>query len=124
MPVQIESGDKWVADTINVKCPAENDGILEQILVDKSIYTYRIRFKFVGGEAKKYILQRADFGKEYKIFEIFDIDNPTGNSAAGRRAIAEAERIVTNYCNNSSDRPLLDAIIKYNYKRYYNTYYE
>lgn len=115
----IESNGKWFAETTAIKCPATNAGIFEQILKDKQGYIYKYRMKYINGDGKKYILERASPGKGFEVLETFDIENPKGNLAVGTKAIADASRLAFNYCQaTGSTKAMLDAVLKHNDSKY------
>lgn len=106
-------------ETIQIKCPAENSGILEYLRKNREGYVRKLRYKFVNGKAKKYIIELAEPGKGFKVESIFDADNPgdAQQTSLGNRNISETSNIVANYCNSLESRPLFDAMMNESRRR-------
>ncbi|WP_408903491.1 hypothetical protein [Methylobacterium radiotolerans] len=102
--------------TIQLKCPDDNSGILQQVRKDEKGRIAKTRYKYEGGSIAKIIDELADPGKGFQVVGTYKSD-----SSATKEEKREALRLIEqvrpfsdSICMHSNKKPLYEIIIEIN----------
>jgi hypothetical protein len=103
--VQVKGGKKDPEEflPVNLKCPAENGGVLELISKNRMGHSQRVRWAYAEDSITKISVDTADAGVQFKKFVNLDLskDTPEGYQGFLEAMEAQAQALKGSVCSGS-----------------------